>query len=73
MGVYIDDFCVLVRGFLSIDHLLNILLVIYFFSVFQKSLCTTDGNDLQTNLMTSQRSFLHDKCHETVESGAQSQ
>jgi len=70
--IYIDDLCVSVRRFSSIQDLLNSYPNGWFFAIFGKSLCTVP-NDLQTNFMPCQTSLLADKCHKTVESVRQPQ
>ena len=70
--IYIDDLCVSVRRFASIQDLLNSYPNGWFFAIFGKSLCTVP-NDLQTNFMPCQTSLLADKCHKTVESVTQPQ
>ena len=70
--IYIDDLCVSVRRFSSVQDLLNSYPNGCFFAIFGKSLCTVP-NDLQTNFMPCQTSLLADKCHKTVESVTQPQ
>ena len=70
--IYIDDLCVSVRRFSSVQDLLNSYPNGCFFAIFGKSLCTVP-NDLQTNFMPCQTSLLADKCHKTVESLTQPQ
>ena len=67
--IYIDDMCVSVRSFTSIQDLLNSYPNGWFFATFEKSSCTVIGNDIQANFMPCQTSFLH---HSFVESGTQS-
>ena len=70
--IYIDDLCVSVRSFSSIQDLLNGYPNGWFFAISGKSLSTV-LNDLQTNFMPCQTSLSADKCHKTVESVTQPQ
>ena len=70
--IYIDDLCVSVISFSSIQDLLNSYPNGWFFAIFKKSLSTVP-NDLKTNLMPCQTSLSADKRHKTVESVTQPQ
>ena len=69
--IYIDDLCVSVRSFTSIQDLLDNYPNDWFFAVFEKSSPTLE-TDLQPNSPT-QEVFSRDKCYETMQDGTQSQ
>lgn len=68
--IYIDDLCVSVRSFTSIQDLLNNYPNGWFFAVFEKCSSTIE-TDLQPNSPTE--AFPKDKCYETMQGGTQSQ